>query len=390
MNKAPAAEQRFSALDGWRGWSSLVVVLFHLFAVDHFSDTSFLRNCYLFVDFFFVLSGFVITHAFGDRIDDLRSAAAFAVRRFGRMWPMHAFMLFMFLGLRLALAALGHGPVFNSEYSAGSFLTNLLMIQSLGVHNRLTWNGPSWSISVEFYTYLVFALLLLLAGRRRALPVFAVVSLFGLVVVAAVSKRYMGVTYDFGIFRGLYGFFAGACARILSRGWTRQGYAAATAVEGVLTITALVLICVGANFSFAAPPLFAALVVVLSLEGGAVSQVLGSPPLRRLGDWSYSIYLLHAFIVNLIVQAALWLEARGVPTFQPMLRDGVQVGKRLYLGSVWRTDILSLSYLLLVILLASQTYRYIEVPARLWFNRLAKERLGAPRRIMAAPEVPPL
>ena len=219
---------------------------------------------------------------------------------------------------------------------------------------------------------------------------FALTSLFGLVVVAAVSKRYMGVTYDFGIFRGLYGFFAGACARLLSRGWTRQGYAAATVVEGVLTVAALGLICLGGNFSFAAPPLFAALVVVLSLEGGAVSQVLGSPPLRRLGDWSYSIYLLHAFIVNLVVRGALWLEARGVPTFQPVLRDGVQVGKRLYLGSVWRTDILSVGYVLLVIVLASQTYRYIEVPARLWFNRQAKERLGAPRRIMAAPEVPPL
>ena len=55
-----------------------------------------------------------------------------------------------------------------------AILTNLLLIQSLGIHDSDTWNGPAWSISTEFYTYLVFAAACLLArGWTRRIVALA-------------------------------------------------------------------------------------------------------------------------------------------------------------------------------------------------------------------------
>lgn len=59
---------RFDALDGWRGIAALMVSLFHFNAYHHFVASPFIRNAHLYVDFFFVLSGFVIAHAYADKL----------------------------------------------------------------------------------------------------------------------------------------------------------------------------------------------------------------------------------------------------------------------------------------------------------------------------------
>ena len=59
---------RFTALDGWRGICALLVALYHFHATSHVEQLGLVRNAYLFVDFFFVLSGFVITYAYADRL----------------------------------------------------------------------------------------------------------------------------------------------------------------------------------------------------------------------------------------------------------------------------------------------------------------------------------
>lgn len=387
MNRSagPSAETRFVALDAWRGISALVVALFHLFAVDHLGTTAFVRNSYLVVDSFFVLSGFVICHAFGERIGDLRSALAFMVRRFGRLWPLHVFVLALFLIWRLATAAVAHEPVFTPEYSAKSLLTNLLLLHSMGLHHRLTWNGPSWSISVEFYTYVVFAALLLLGRRRPVLP-FALTAAVGAWILVR-NCTYMDTTYDFGIFRALYGFFLGACVRRLGGRLLdlRPNFALMTALELGLAAAAWYFQAHADRLGFVAPLFYAVMVLVLAMQAGALSAVMSTAPMRHIGNWSYSIYLLHAFLANLIIQAALWLEARyGLPLFQVTQENGVVVAKRLFLGSLWRTDLLTVLYVAAVIGLSALTYRWVETPGRRWFNRLAKERFG-PRPVAAAP-----
>jgi peptidoglycan/LPS O-acetylase OafA/YrhL len=76
---------RFEALDGWRGLCALAVALIHLEFAGQFYDVSFVRNSYLFVDFFFVLSGFVITHSTWGRINTSESLFGFVLKRFARL-----------------------------------------------------------------------------------------------------------------------------------------------------------------------------------------------------------------------------------------------------------------------------------------------------------------
>jgi peptidoglycan/LPS O-acetylase OafA/YrhL len=159
---------RFAVLDGWRGLAALLVALHHisLLTVSHFYSLSFVQHSFLFVDFFFVLSGFVIAHAYVTRLWSLNEASLFVVRRVGRLWPLHIFVLGLLIAFQLAkavaerLAGMSIGePAFSEATPAivSAIWTNVLLIHSLGIHDKLTWNGASWSISTEFYTYLIFA-----------------------------------------------------------------------------------------------------------------------------------------------------------------------------------------------------------------------------------------
>lgn len=87
--------RRFLVLDSFRGLSALCVVVFHLHIVGSFAEIDFFRGSSLFIEFFFVLSGFVLTHgyAFKNNI----SFRQFAIMRTFRLFPLHIFMLMVFI-----------------------------------------------------------------------------------------------------------------------------------------------------------------------------------------------------------------------------------------------------------------------------------------------------
>ncbi|TIW91548.1 MAG: acyltransferase, partial [Mesorhizobium sp.] len=105
------AGERFLVLDSWRGICALLVALFHFPTGSTISQSAFIGSSYLFVDFFFVLSGFVIASSYGNRLSQPQQVARFALVRFGRIYPLHLLMLAAFAGfelLRLMLPQL-HG-----------------------------------------------------------------------------------------------------------------------------------------------------------------------------------------------------------------------------------------------------------------------------------------
>jgi len=116
-----------------------------------------------------------------------------------------------FEAVRLVLPALhGTGATpFTGGFDPKSLVANLLLLQGIGVEDHLSWNAPSWSISAEFFTYLLFAAVIFATGRRAWiwLVAAAVTAPFSLL---AFSTSHMDVSFDFGFIRCLYGFSLGA------------------------------------------------------------------------------------------------------------------------------------------------------------------------------------
>ncbi|MGZ5195372.1 MAG: acyltransferase family protein [Ramlibacter sp.] len=383
---------RFDALDGWRGVCACFVVLFHFHGWGPLYTSSFVRDSYLFVDFFFVLSGFVIAWNYGDRLASWPEMKRFLVLRLGRVYPLHLFMLFCFLAYETArsLFALHHPGVsatFTGITDPGAVLSNLALVQSLHVHDVLTWNVPSWSISTEYWTYFVFALVSVCFGLRNA--TLLAVAIVAPLLIARVSTTGMNITYDWGLVRCIFGFALGvACCRIYRR-WPAvmhgAGRAQMTTLELLVVLAVVLFVCEAgtSGLSILAPFLFAGAVLVFAAEGGWVSGLFRSRPLRWLGTVSYSIYMTHYFLVVLVptvFKHGLHLDYSAlmpVPGEVP-----IEVfGRNELEGTFFYLLVLGLT-----LILSAFTYRWVEKPGRDWSRRWAGRPAAAsqPETVPAA------
>lgn len=377
---------RFEALDAWRGICALLVVLFHFcfVFVSPLTDVRLVSNAYLLVDFFFVLSGFVVCHAYGHKLGTLAHWRSFVVRRLGRLWPLHAAMLAAFVAFIGLVNLMPHPQRFDltvlpSEYSLVSIPIHLALLNAANLHG-MSWNAPSWSIGAEFYTYLLFGAVVVLVARRLWAAAL-LLSLAGIGVLAVASPTYMNSTADFGLFRCVAGFFLGVAAYQLHARIGRARVPAASMVEaGVVALVMGFVVAAGhgpdqvAPLSLAAPLVFAGAVLVFARQEGAVSRLLLLKPFARLGAWSYSIYMTHQWV--LMVAAFLaWAVAGllGLGLERQVLVEGH--AKTLYdLGGTPGSLVLLAAILAAVLALSAFTYARIERPAQVRFNRMA-ERL---------------
>ena len=358
--------KRYEALDGWRGLAALAIAFYHAPIDNPLRGLEGWKNWELFVDFFFVLSGFVIMHAWGTRLVDASSAREFVAKRFWRIWPLHFSILFAFFGIELLKAVLmafvslplEEGP-FTASKSWAALLSNITMTQSLNLHGTTTWNGPAWSISVEFWTYLVFAAAAL-AFRRHLSRALLPIALLAMLVMAWKSPIYLFATHDFGLFRAIYGFFLGAATYRLIRSdrFIVDG-GSAVEVAAVLALASY-LLATGVNLSsLFAPWVFAGVIVVFSQGRGILTQVLESAPVQALGRWSYSIYLVHALFyygLRLVLIAAE--KALKVP----LTVSGSGNDRVFSLGGTAIDLAVIAGLLLITIVISAKTYRFIERP----------------------------
>lgn len=356
--------KRFEALDGWRGLAALAVALYHVPFEHPLRHLAGWKNMELFVDFFFVLSGFVIMHAWGSRIDGAEATRRFVVKRFWRLWPLHFAILAAFFALEAAKVGAGSFvtlPVqdapFTNSRSWEALLSNILMIQSLNIHDTTTWNGPAWSISVEFWSYLMFAAVVLAFRARLGLALIGM-AVLGLAGVAAFSDIYLFATYDFGMFRAMYGFFLGAATyRLLASG--RVEIDGGTGVEiAVVLGLASYLMSTGVNVtSLAAPLVFAAIILIFANGKGAITRLLESRPVQALGLWSYSIYLVH---VLLFYSVRLALIAAEKATGRSFTAAGTGSDRYFTFGNPALDALAILALLAGSIAVSAFTYRFIE------------------------------
>ena len=141
------------------------------------NDYGVVREGYLAVDMFFVLSGFVISHVYKESFAKectARRYSDFLKARIARIYPLHLVMLMVFLAavaLERAAIYLAGGSIepvvpLTGDRSVAGLFANLAMLQGLWARG-LSWNSPAWSISLEFIAYLLFPLLFPWLWRAR-------------------------------------------------------------------------------------------------------------------------------------------------------------------------------------------------------------------------------
>ncbi len=312
-------KHRFAVLDIFRGIFSSLVVLFHMSA---FSDTAIINNKFiynsdLFVDFFFVLSGFVITYSY-QSISTGQEFGQFYKKRFFRLYPLHLIVLILFVGIELSKhSASGYvhvNKIENISNNLQTFITNIFLVNSVGfpgIHD-VSWNIASWSISAEMIAYMVFGLVMLLINRisfaknRLLLPVLVIFTASAILFFNTGSFK-LDYNFDFGFLRGIVGFFVGVICfntfDALKNQLFKLGSTLFTFLEIVLLIVVIGFVWQGAvykNLGFIYEILFFATILVFAFEKGWLSEQLKkSNFLHQTGKYSYSIYMIHTLILSL-------------------------------------------------------------------------------------------
>ncbi len=290
--------QRINKLDGLRGLFALFVVLFH-FNINNapaaLVNNFFVRESYIFVDFFFILSGFVISLTYDNKLNTTKTIWHFIKKRFIRLYPLLLFSTLMywyfvhpFLDKQNILLALDT-----------LFLTNATPILGTGIG----MNYPSWSISSEMISYIFFGLCSLISISKKKTTLIVILTI-GCFALLALHQNYF-VTGSFGFVRGLACFNLGYLIHII----TKKDFKIPNTLEWFITIGIIALMyfhftvprinpIYNIALQFLIPITFALSILIFIKTNGLISKVLQTKPFLFLGKISYSVYLNQALVIG--------------------------------------------------------------------------------------------
>ena len=350
--------KRFEALDAFRGICAISVVVFHMHLFGSITELGFFRGSSIFVEFFFVLSGFVLAHGYGFKIN--LNFTTFMKARFFRLYPLHFFMFLVFIALEVGkfLAYKYGGFVFNNEpftntSAFSEMIPNLLLLQSwLPFAEHTSFNYPAWSISLEFYMYAFLFLSIVLFKSNKVIFWFVISStaLFLMYLGSDILVALHGISCFFG------GAFTYAMYKKLSH--LKPSYILGSIVEAILLICIVMLIQSKVEYlTIIAPVLFFLTVLFFAFESGVFSKLLKVKPIQYMGKLSYSIYMTHAAILFCLTSVVMVIQKSMGFEMAPM------VGEIRYInfGSPIINNLVVISIVAIVIYISNFTYKYIEL-----------------------------
>ncbi|MBT3039194.1 MAG: acyltransferase [Candidatus Thiodiazotropha sp. (ex Codakia orbicularis)] len=379
-----AKPHRYIVLDSLRGICACMVALFHFRANSHLYDIEIIRNSYLFVDFFFVLSGFVIFANYENRIREGFGFVKFMLLRFGRLYPLHIAILLAFVGVEFVQIFVQglqqHAqfePFSSPSENLGTLISNVFLIHGIGIYDRVTWNGPSWSISTEFYTYALFAAAIIAFKNHIRWFLYAVLAICP-VILFIVSPSFMSTDAEYGFIRCIFSFSAGALTWGIIKKYQdiqlfKGGYIQYWHIAELLTAVIVIMFVITAGrgvFTLLAPFVFSMTIFLFAFERGLISKILKYRFFVFLGTLSYSIYMSHAFIH---VKIFFGLG----PIAEKFLQDKVIVmvdGMKRIGSDQWHGDIATILYMVMVFTASFITYKLIEAPFRKIFRNIAYKK----------------
>jgi peptidoglycan/LPS O-acetylase OafA/YrhL len=361
---------KISELESLRGLAALLVVFFHVPKWNSFLNVRMINNGYLMVELFFVLSGFVIFNAYCNKIKAPRDLMRFQFLRFGRLYPVHLLFLLVFLLIELAkyIAQFGFHIVSpNSqpfrENNFTAFIQHIFLIQAIGPAGMpVTFNIPSWSISVEFYTYLIFGCVVLLSGKGYQYFIFSLIAVVSVVLLVSAA----GFGFE-DMLRGLAGFFIGCLTAVSVKNLTLRVSRFASVLVFVAIIAFLQFKTYKA-YDVAIYFLTAGLIGALVLQkNGLLNSVLRLKIFVWLGSISYSLYMSHEaveWVANQIFRVVL----KAPEIIAPSGRSIPQLSGF--------SAILGVSFIVILsFIVSSLVYKFVEKPWRERSREFAFSRL---------------
>lgn len=348
--------KQLHSLTSLRFFAALWVVLFHLVETLKQSDMPVVSTAmlnlfgegYIAVTFFFILSGFILAHSYGQRLRTGRvSRKAFFASRIARIYPLHLLTLLLALPLFVVGVVKYDQPVISLPF-------NLLLLQAFvpDVEVYFSLNLVSWSISDEQLFYVLFPMLVLLSGKRLLLIAAAIfitaLGLFLVLTEAALAEYGHFAFYIFPVSR-LGDFVVG----ILAYRFYVRHEQVGSATASLLQCCSLFLFVVFYLFSgtvsdylrydyYYVPPMVF-MVYSFAYQNGIFARAISSQRLVLLGEASFGLYLIHQLVIRYGDQA---VENLGIT---PLAEEHV-------LRAVF--------YLTTSVLLSVFVYKKFEIPAK--------------------------
>lgn len=376
------------ALSGLRIVAAVWVVLFHFrpllaqAAPDFTAALAPLLDCGAQgVDLFFILSGFVLTWNYLDRMGQswsTRTTLRFLWLRLARVWPVYLITMHLAAAWIIFTRNVGHVPSpAVDQLTATSYLRQLLLVQLWfePYFDGTSWDGPAWSISAEWLAYLLFGVLILVIFRvarvsraRVLLWVAIAASLPPTLLLLATGEFYTPWSW---LPRIVMQFTAGAfaCAavrKLRPTERTRRAFGWMALLIGATIVGSLYYL--DANPPASVPDasglvdvLFVPLVVALAVGAGTLPRLLSARPMVYCGHISFGLYMVH----ELVHTAWNW----AVVQFEITLTPG------------WAGTAVVIGLLGVAVVGAVALYHGVEEPARLWMRRMVDVRDSTSRTV---------
>ncbi|MDK4712979.1 acyltransferase [Rhizobium sp. CNPSo 4039] len=297
--------QRFVLLDFVRFLLAILV------AMQHFGGFAAPHKAYLAVDFFFILSGFVLCHAYVARAASPNFFRSYLTDRLARLYPLHLLMLVILVPINILFFWSTGGQFLESgwSYQDGriyTFILNLVLLQNVGLTTHGSWNAPSWSISVEMVVNIALAgVITAVAKDRRVWQWLLVISLCSYAILmvefgslVTIYDRAFGVL-NTGLLRGIGGISLGAIAyqvheAIVPANRTRH----LTILSTACAIAVLAIMVASTQPSMidfvAVPAMFIFIVSTSAVEAARpIQKGHVRTAMEAAGALSYAIYLCH-------------------------------------------------------------------------------------------------
>jgi peptidoglycan/LPS O-acetylase OafA/YrhL len=315
-----AMQSRYDVLDGLRGTAALSVVALHLLNVFFpVASSNPLHHAYLAVDFFYMLSGFVVGYAYDRRWGRMGLADFFALR-LRRLHPL------VVLGATIGLLAYLFDPFAPAQRHAPLGLVAityglaLFLLPGPGLPGRVgpthPLNGPSWSLGQEYLANVAYALVARSLGPRSlaALVAVSAVALFGIGV--AYNTLHVGWGWDtiwLAPLRTAFPFFCGLLMQRLGvrlripGGWTLLSV---VLLATFLAPTLPIIAGINLNGLFEAVVVVGLFPLIIACAAAAAETGVFARLCRLSGEISYPIYILHFPVIQLF---ASWVWSQHPP-----------------------------------------------------------------------------